>query len=222
MDESTLQGEFILNGNNAEPETLPEKSSTQNPVTNSSSNILAQNPPHFYSSFSPNPIGLSFQDQEANEQILLLLRRHFITNVPWITATLLLIILPVIFPFFLHNFPFPLPSQHTLLLLLASYYLFIFGFILINFTLWYFQAGLVTNIRVIDVDLSGILYRQISETGIHHIEDVSYKQAGFIRSLFNYGNVLVQTAGAEENIEYDRVPRPSKVAEIIGDLSQGA
>ena len=53
------------------------------------------------------------------------------------------------------------------------------------------------------------------------IEDVTYKQSGFIRSLFNYGDVHVQTAGEEENIEYDRVPRPAKVAEIINDITEG-
>ena len=61
--------------------------------------------------------------------------------------------------------------------------------------------------------------RQISEAKNKSIEDVSYTQIGFVRSLFNYGDVMVQTAGAENNIEYDRVPRPSVVADIIGDLA---
>lgn len=216
MDD-TLKGEFILN-KNTDIQEPPEEATP----------IIKITPPqkksalHFYSSFCSNPVGLTFAEQEENEQILLLLRHHFVTNVPWLVAALLLIVLPLFFPLFIRFFPFPLPSSLTIYLFIAFYYLVVFGFLLINFTLWYFHAGIVTNMRVIDVDLSGILYRQISEAKNENIEDVTYNQVGFIRSLFNYGNVLVQTAGAEENIEYDRVPKPSHVADIIGDVSQAA
>lgn len=217
MDNS-LNGEFILNG-----DTEVEKSGGGNnsqPAPASTPKKLA-GALHFYSSYCPNPTGLNFSDLEANETILLLLRRHFITNFPWIAASTILIFLPFAFGrLFVSLSPFPVPSPHVLLLLGAFYYLAIFGFILLNFTLWYFQAGLVTSLRVIDVDLSGVLYRQVSEAKVQNIEDVTYNQSGFVRSLFNYGNVLVQTAGSEDNIEYDRVPHPSKVAEIIGDLAQ--
>ena len=212
---TTLNGEFILNGDD------PSKSAVVSEPTPPGIQIKPiLKGPHFYSSFCSNPGRVSFAELETNETILLLLRRHFVTNLPWIVASFLLLLLPFAFPFVIHFFPFPLPSSHTIMLFIMFYYLAVFGFVILNFTLWYFQAGLVTNMRVIDIDLSGILYRRISETKIKNIEDVTYNQTGFIRSLFNYGNVLVQTAGAEENIEYDRVPKPSKVADIIGDLSQ--
>jgi len=213
----TLKGEFILHNDKTDlKSSLPDALTTLNGVQS------IKKGPHFYSSFFQDPEGLSFEDIEQGESILLLLRRHFVTNVPWIAATIVLLILPFLFPFILTFFPFPLPESHTIMLFMGFYYLFVFGFVLLNFTLWYFQAGLVTNRRIIDVDLSGILYRQVSEAKIQNIQDVTYNQIGFIRSLFNYGNVLVQTAGAEENIEYDRVPRPARVADIIGDLSQEA
>ncbi len=201
-----LEGEFILNGETNTSNAKP---------------VVVKKGPHFYSSFFQDPDGLSFEDLEPGEIILLLLRRHFVTNVPWIATTIVLLLLPLLFPIVLTLFPFPLPNSHTIMLFMGFYYLVIFGFVLLNFTLWYFQAGLVTNKRIIDVDLSGILYRQVSETKIQNVEDVTYNQTGFIRSLFNYGDVLVQTAGSVENIEYDRVPRPAQVADIIGDLSQG-
>lgn len=214
---NALEGEFILNGGQAETISQPSESANS-PKPQA---VVAKNRLHFYSSYFKNPVGITFGEQEENETILLLLRRHFVTNVPWIATTVVLLLLPFIFPFVLRFFPFPLPEQQTIMLFMGFYYLVILGFVILNFTLWYFQAGLVTTIRVIDVDLSGILYRQISEAKIQNIEDVTYNQSGFIRSLFNYGNVLVQTAGTSENIEYDRVPRPSRVAEIVGDLSQG-
>lgn len=213
--DNQLNGEFILTDNN-EDEKLHENSAG----TPSKKIGVTKVKPHFYSSFTHFPEGVSFEEQEANEDIILLVRRHFATNIPWIFASLLLLLLPLLFPFIINFFPFPLPSQQTISLYIAFYYLVVFGFVLINFTLWYFNVGLITNLHVIDIDLSGILYRQISQAKMEKIEDVTYKQSGFIRSLFNYGDVHVQTAGEEENIEYDRVPRPAKVAEIINDITE--
>ncbi len=214
--DNELNGEFILNTDDQNDEKLNEDNIA--PTPKKVTNIKVS--PHFYSSFTHFPEGVSFEEQEENEDIILLVRRHFATNIPWIFASFLLILLPLTFPFFINFFPFPLPSPQAISFYIAFYYLVVFGFILINFTLWYFNVGLVTNLHVIDIDLSGILYRQISQAKMEKIEDVTYKQSGFIRSLFNYGDVHVQTAGEEENIEYDRVPRPAKVAEIINDITE--
>lgn len=175
---------------------------------------------HFYSSFSAYPKGIRFEDQRSGEEILLFLRRHFVTNVPWILLSLFLAVLPVFFPFFFADLPFPPPSPNVIALLLATYYLVIFGFVLLNFTLWYFHTGIVTNFRVIDIDITSILIREVAEAKNEDIQDVSYTQIGFVRSLFNYGDVHVQTSGSLQNVEFDRVPRPSVVARIIGDLNK--
>lgn len=206
--EPTLKGEFILGQKTVEGKKEPPKPDSKR----------VHSPLHFYSSFSRFPEDITFAEREEGEEILLLLRRHFITNIPWLFTTLLLFLLPFFSPFILATFPFPLPQNSTIMLVWAFYYLVLFGFVIVKFTLWYFHVGLVTTQRLVDIDLHGILYRQISEAKNKNIEDVSYTQIGFVRSLFNYGDVFVQTAGAESNIEYDRTPRPSVVADIIGDL----
>lgn len=216
--EKQLSGEFILQNSGSEPKDNSSNLAQSKPSSSQTSSSPSSL--HFYSSFCQYPPGLTFSEQEANEKILLLLRRHFITNFPWILASIILLFLPLFFPLLFNFSPIMLPSTKVVYLYIATYYLLIFGFVLLNFTLWYFQAGLVTQNRILDVNLSGILYRQISEAKTERIEDVTYSQAGFIRSLFNYGNVLVQTAGSEDNIEYDKVPKPAKVGDIIGDLSK--
>lgn len=209
MDEN-LNGEFILENSNQPQEDTKPKTGSQKTALNS---------PHFYSAFTDRPKGVTFIEQETGEEVLLLLRRHFATNIPWLFASIILIALPVFFPAAAATFPLPEFSSITLLLLLLFYYLFIFGFLLLNFTLWYFHVGLVTNLKVIDIDLAGILYRHIAVAKHENIEDVSQSQVGFISSLFNYGNVYVQTAGSQQNIDYDRVPHPARVADVISDLA---
>ncbi|OIP57166.1 MAG: hypothetical protein COX79_05435 [Candidatus Levybacteria bacterium CG_4_10_14_0_2_um_filter_36_16] len=223
MDKSSqpLQGEFVL-GKQKPEKTLDIKNSkkgidsTDPPFSHSGD---ARKNPHFYSSLSYFPQGITFEDQEANEEIILLIRRDFITNIPWVAMSFSLIIAPILFSFFSDTlFPFIQISPTTHFLLLLFYYLLVAGFILVEFTLWYFNILLVTNMRVIDVDIDGILYKNVAQTKLDLIQDVSYTQIGAIRSLFNYGDILVQTAGSLGNFECTKAPEPARVIKIIGDL----
>ncbi|MDZ4228025.1 MAG: hypothetical protein U1E54_02150, partial [Candidatus Levybacteria bacterium] len=49
---------------------------------------------HRFASFCTHPAGISFQNKEPDEKILLFLRKHFITNIYWILATILLAFIP--------------------------------------------------------------------------------------------------------------------------------
>ena len=76
----------------------------------------------------------------------------------------------------------------------------------------------MTNKRILDVDFYSILYREVSETRLTKVEDITSKTGGYFGSLFNYGNVFVQTAGSEVNIEFLNVPDPANAVKIINDL----
>lgn len=210
--EKTLSGEFKLSG--AAGESEPEKTATRHHIIHT--------PIHFYSSYGTHPENISFQEQANGETIELFLRRHFITNLPWILFSIILAILPIFFPLIFESFPFPPPSATISAIMLAFYYVFIFGFILLEFTLWYFHIAFATNIRVVDIDITGILFRDVAEAANRDIEDVSYHQIGFIRSLFNFGDIHLQTSGSMQNIEFDRVPKPAQAARTVGDLTHKA
>lgn len=207
--ENKLQGEFRLN------EESSEVSQETNPVPPHSS----RDKMHFFTSVANFPEGIHFEEQKKGEVIELFLRRHFITNMPWILLSVFLAVLPIAFPLLFNDIPFPMPTGIVLTLMLASYYLFIFGFVLLNFTLWYFHTGIVTNLRVIDIDVTSVLIRIVSEAKNEDIQDVTSSQVGFVRSLFNYGEVHIQTSGSLQNIEFDRVPRPTSTARTIADLT---
>jgi len=223
-----LEGEIILkkggegSGKKEEETTAPGEErlllSTEQEDEARSENVPIREKAHFYTSLSEYPQGVSFDAQDSDEEIILLLRRSFIINIPWMVFVALLAIIPLLLPFLPIPFFFESISTLTYVILAVFYYLVLFGFSLVNFSLWYFHVGLVTNKRVIDVDLHGILSRHVAETRLSLVQDVSYKQVGFVRSLFHFGDVFVQTAGSQQNVEFDRVPRPMFVAQVIGDL----
>jgi hypothetical protein len=78
----------------------------------------------------------------------------------------------------------------------------------------------VTNERVIDIDFMFLLYKHFSEAELAKIQDISFTTSGITATVFNYGNVLVETAGELPNIEFEMVPHPQKIVETIRTLAE--
>lgn len=176
---------------------------------------------HVFASFCQNPEGFSFQTQKSDEAILLFLRAHFITNVPWILIAIILSLIPIVF--IALNIKLTLlaavqiPRQFAIILTLF-YYLILFSYVFVNFITWFYNVFLATNERIVDIDYSYIVIHNVAETKVTQIEDVNYTQSGFIRSLLNYGDVFLQTAGTEMIFEALGVPKPRKAANILASL----
>ena len=223
MANDNLTGEFILNRDNGSElqvnqedlgEIKSQKVKNLPFVTN-----LHHGNPHFYSAFSMYPQNVKFENQEVDEEIIFLVRQAFITNIPWILLSIFLLFIPPFIPRLLElAFPYFSFSQNALIALVLFAYLIIAGFIILGFVLWYFRIAFLTNKRLIDVDIEGLLYKNIAETKLELIQDVSYTQVGVIRSIFNYGDILVQTAGSIPNFEFERAPKPAEIVRIIADL----
>lgn len=175
--------------------------------------------------FALDPEGVNFATQGKDEKIHLFLRRHFITNLPWILFALLLILLPIlVFPFIQVIFPLlAFFTPRLSFILIGFYYLAVFGFIIFtNFLNWYFNVYIVTNERVVDVDFINIIYREVSSTRLNLIQDITVKTGGVIRAIFDYGDLFIQTAGTVENFEFHAVPHPQEVANEIEKMMQKA
>jgi len=190
-------------------------------IINASS--VARDPAHIHilASFCENPQGFTFQTQRQNEVILLFLRRHFITNLTWILTAIIFSLIPIVFIVLSSKFTLftaiQIPKQFVTVLILF-YYLILFSYVFINFITWFYNVFLVTNERIVDVDYSNIVVHNVAETKVGQVEDVHYDQSGFIRTLLNFGDVFVQTAGAERVFEALAVPKPREAANIIADL----
>lgn len=168
-----------------------------------------------FSGFSSFPKSVKFETQESKEEIILLLRRHFVTNIPWILVVVFMVIAPLIFPISTLLSFLPISFQ---VMTVVVWYLGITAILLEKFLSWYFNVYIVTDERIVDVDFYSLIYKRISETKIDKIEDVTYSQGGFVQSMFNYGTVNIQTAGEVTEFEFEFVPYPAKVAKVINQL----
>ncbi len=175
-----------------------------------------------FSSFCQNPKGVRFQTQKPHETIILFLRSHFLTNLSWIIFTVILLTLPIIITLLLPLFRIDFLSSQTAARFTAIYvlfyYLMVSSYVFISFLHWFYNVFIVSSERIVDIDYSDIVIHNIAITNLSHIEDVNYTQSGFVPTLFNYGDLFVQTAGNERNFEALSVPKPREAAHIIGDL----
>ncbi len=166
----------------------------------------------FYS-YCLNP-QTKFDTQEEGEKIILLLRSHPFTQIGWILNSIFLFVFIFVLNFFIQNF-FNL-LQVFILNIFAV--VFILSYIWISFLGWYFNVGIVTNKRMIDIDLHAVIYKEITNAQLVKIEDVTVKSGGYLQSLFDYGSIFIQTAGTAVNIEFNNVPYPINAIQIISKL----
>lgn len=166
------------------------------------------------------PEGMRFETQEEGETIILLLRKHWITNAGWILISLILLATPFfLFPTIVLTVNLSQPLLRNLVpLLIFSWYLLTFSYMLVNFLLWYFTVSMVTSERIVDVDFVNILNKKFAATRIARVEDVTMRTGGFLRAFFDYGNVFVQTAATDAVFQFDAVPKPEQVVRIINRL----
>ncbi len=166
-------------------------------------------------SFLMRPNGVSFETREDEEQIILFLRKHFITNIPWLFTSLVMISAP----FFVAELDImsSVPSNFKFVFIMI-WYLITTAYTLESFITWFFNVYIITDERIVDVDFYNLTYKEVSDANLDKIEDVTYKMGGVIRTLFNYGDVLIQTAAEVTNFDFLAVPYPDKVVKVLQDL----
>jgi hypothetical protein len=167
----------------------------------------------FLHSFCIRPAA-KFESQLQGEDIIILVRAHPVTQLPWIINGLLLFILVILLNFLFSSYL----SATQIFFVNISAVIFIFSYYWLKFLSYFFNAGIITQIRVIDVDFAAVIYKEVTEARLANVEDITAKSGGYFASLFNYGHVFVQTAGAHVNIEFENVPRPSDVVKVINQI----
>lgn len=166
-------------------------------------------------SFIVLPHDIHFDTQDPEEHILLVLRRHFITNAPWLLMSLIGLFIPLVATY--TQFFYQLPESFQLLLPVI-WYLFLFGFSLEQFLSWYFHVYIITDERLIDYDFYSLLFKRVTEAKLDRIEDVTYQSSGILQTFIAYGSVYIQTAGEKREIDFDDVPRPDLVTKLLNEL----
>lgn len=167
------------------------------------------------SSFMSFPRGLTFLGKEKEENVILIVRSHWIMYVPHLFLALLSLTLPFLFRLVIPELTENLSLFIVFFIFSGLLFLTVLVFAIVK---WYFNVNIITDQRVIDLDFTSVLSHTSSEARLERIEDVTHKQIGLIGSVFDVGTVYIQTAGAKSEIEFNNIPRPREVQDILYDL----
>jgi uncharacterized membrane protein YdbT with pleckstrin-like domain len=153
-----------------------------------------------------------------NEKIVLEVRRHWFALLRGIIVTSLLILAPFIIIAFLQLKGISLAALGLVPLavfLISSWTLLVWTFFYITWTDYYLDVLIMTDQRLIDIEQKGLFAREISELRLENIQDVKVEIHGFLETLFDFGNIHIQTAGAVGSFTAHTVPKPNEIKDII-------
>jgi len=167
---------------------------------------------HSLSSVLVNPDVFTFEERDNQEEILLVARPHWFTNLSWILVSSLMLIAPTLLKFIpvINDIPTKYISLGSLV-----WYLLTFAVIFENFLSWYFDVFIITDKRVIDIDFNNLLDKKFSEAKLSMIQDVTSRVSGLGQTMFNYGTIYIQTAAEVSYITFEKVPHPEKIIKIL-------
>ncbi len=160
---------------------------------------------------------------KSYEKVEYVLRRHGVTFFPYLAIFIAILLIPIaVYWFFASAFTNTMqnPNTYTLMIIAGSaYYLSTFLFFYSFFVEFYLDAWIITNDRLVDVHQISLFARTVAEVDLYQIQDVTSEVHGFWATIFNYGNIYLQTAGPIPKFIIHNVHRPDKLREAIINLS---
>lgn len=187
------------------------------PTTEKAKSAVSGHSHGLLSTFSVYPDHVDFETRGEDEKIILLLRQHIIVNVKWILVAAVMFFVPTLAKGF---GVFNTISGGLELIIIMAWYLVTMAYAFENFLSWYFNVYIVTNERIVDVNFHNLIYKSVSDATLDNIQDVTYNMGGVTRTVFNYGDVFIQTASEVSRFDFLAVPNPARVSKMINELTE--
>ncbi len=160
--------------------------------------------------------------RQKDEEVIFLLRRDFSVLFFYLLSYMAMALLPLGAYWFIENFFYNLLADPAMLvvlkLVLVGYFMFWLLFLYRGFLDYYLDVWIVTNHRILNIELNGLFKRTVTEIKLFRIQDVTTEQVGFLAHVFDYGDVHVQSAGTRPRVVFEEVPHPNKVAHQLTQL----
>lgn len=160
--------------------------------------------------------------EDENEPILIFLHRHVISFIIPVVIFIILALLPAFFKLVISKDPFAiaisLDARLLITVFVSMYYLMLVGYIFGEWISYYYDILIVTKSTVIDIKQNNLFNREITHLHLRQVEDISSEIKGFMPTLFNYGDIIIQSAGAQEHTLIKAIPNPQKVAAMVLQL----
>lgn len=153
-----------------------------------------------------------FQPQET-ETVTLVLRRHWVHLYPRLALLVLAAAVPPILAWWGIEAVTDLSgiARTTMIVVTVAW---IAAWLVRAYLLWYryeHDVWVVTNQRLVDSLKRHWFHHRMASVDLVDIEDVAVVREGVLRTMFDFGDVQVQTAAQQPNFVLSAIPRPASV-----------
>jgi hypothetical protein len=161
---------------------------------------------------------------DADEKLLAIIKRHPFGLIKLYAQMLIGLAAVAALVYFLLP-EFVTPGSDSGIYSIAGMAVVVLGVIMILIafvgTVIYNQNQLVVTDKTITQTLQdGLFNKKISQLAVSNIEDVTADTKGFFQTILNYGKLLVETAGEQENFHFDYCPHADHYAKLILETRQ--
>lgn len=164
-----------------------------------------------------------FDSQQPDEDIILVIRRHILAlasvlatgALVYLIGIIAVLVLPSVAPILVSGF-----SYNVYVLFVSLLFLFNTIFLFNSWILHYLHVAILTSEHVVEINQAGLFSRKISEMTLEKVQDVSATQKGLLNTMFDIGQVEVETAGEAPNFVIEYVPSPNKISQKIMETEE--
>ena len=96
------------------------------------------------------------------------------------------------------------------------------GYIGLQYYRWQNDVWMITNQRLVDATRNSPFNQTTSSTDLINVQDISVRKRGVMASIFNFGDVLCQTASAQGAFTFRGVAEPAELMELLDRLRDEA
>jgi uncharacterized membrane protein YdbT with pleckstrin-like domain len=168
----------------------------------------------------------SYLSMNPGEVVILEAHRHWINVAPFFVSTALVILIGFYMIGYVGANPedaarlFPGLSLGVVTPLVAL--LDVIAIITLFFAYAVYRQNriVLTNMHFIQITQTGLFGRTLSKLSLDELQDVRGSRKGVFGTIFNYGEILIETAGNEENFFFRPAPDPLNIAEKINDTHE--
>jgi uncharacterized membrane protein YdbT with pleckstrin-like domain len=164
-----------------------------------------------------------FESQETDEKVVFVIRHHWtILIVPFIVGSVVLgltgIIVLILSSF--GNITLSESGETIATCVVSLIFLFTILYVFLSWLIRYLNVIILTGEHLVEIQQLGVFSRKISELDLDCIEDASSAQKGFIQTMFQFGDVLIQTAGELPNFNLVGIENPNGIQQKIMETKE--
>ena len=160
---------------------------------------------------------------QSGESVVLFCRRHWVYLFTKLGGIVLALLVPVAALLWLVQITAGLGGTVGKVALIIAVAWVVFWLIRGYFTWYRYQNDIwiVTNQRIVDSTKFNWIKQRMASADLVDVEDINVVRDGLFATMFNYGDLRVQTAGEIGNFVLAGIPAPSKVLAVV-DSSRDA